>query len=44
MSLDEAMTFYKKEQLEEKKYIVKEGDVLGTIANDHDLKYLISLL
>ncbi len=37
MSAEEAVTFLQKGTLEEKKYIVQEGDVLGTIANNHGL-------
>lgn len=38
ISADEAITFLQKGTLEEKKYQVQDGDVLGTIANNHDLK------
>ncbi|MDR7078777.1 murein DD-endopeptidase MepM/ murein hydrolase activator NlpD [Neobacillus niacini] len=38
MSVEEAVTFLQKGTLEEKKYVVQEGDVLGTIANNHGLK------
>jgi murein DD-endopeptidase MepM/ murein hydrolase activator NlpD len=37
MSAEEAVTFIQKGTLEEKKYVVNEGDVLGTIANNHGL-------
>jgi murein DD-endopeptidase MepM/ murein hydrolase activator NlpD len=37
MSVEEAVTFLQKGTLEEKKYVVNEGDVLGTIANNHGL-------
>ena len=37
MSVDEAVTFLQKGTLEEKKYVAQEGDVLGTIANNHGL-------
>lgn len=37
MSAKEAVTFLQKGTLEEKKYVVNEGDVLGTIANNHGL-------
>ena len=37
MSVEEAVTFLQKGTLEEKKYVVQEGDVLGTIANNHGL-------
>jgi murein DD-endopeptidase MepM/ murein hydrolase activator NlpD len=38
MTVEEALTFLQKGTLEEKKYAVQEGDVLGAIANDHGLK------
>jgi murein DD-endopeptidase MepM/ murein hydrolase activator NlpD len=38
MSVEEAVTLLQKGTLEEKKYIVQQGDVLGTIANNHGLK------
>ena len=38
MSVEEAVTFLQKGTLEEKKYVVQQGDVLGTIANNHGLK------
>ncbi|WLR55159.1 M23 family metallopeptidase [Mesobacillus subterraneus] len=37
LSVLEAVQLLKKGTLEEQKYQVKEGDVLGSIANDHDL-------
>ncbi|NKE04448.1 M23 family metallopeptidase [Mesobacillus selenatarsenatis] len=37
LTVAEAVQFLKKGTLEEQKYQVKEGDVLGSIANDHDL-------
>jgi murein DD-endopeptidase MepM/ murein hydrolase activator NlpD len=37
MSSDDALNLLLKGTLEEKKYIVQEGDVLGTIANGHGL-------
>jgi murein DD-endopeptidase MepM/ murein hydrolase activator NlpD len=37
MSVEEAVTFLQKGTLEEKKYVVQQGDVLGTIANNHEL-------
>jgi murein DD-endopeptidase MepM/ murein hydrolase activator NlpD len=37
MSTEEAVTFLQKGTLEEKKYTAQEGDVLGTIANNHGL-------
>ncbi|MFA9458337.1 peptidoglycan DD-metalloendopeptidase family protein [Halalkalibacter sp. AB-rgal2] len=37
LSLKDALTLLKKGVLEEKVYEVQEGDVLGSIANDHDL-------
>lgn len=37
LSAEEAVTFLQKGTLEEKKYVVNEGDVLGTIANNHGL-------
>lgn len=43
ITVEEAVTFLSKGTLEEKKYQVKEGDVLGTIAFKHDLK-LVELL
>ena len=36
-SVDEALTLLNKGTLEEKKYAVQAGDVLGTIANAHDM-------
>lgn len=38
LTVDEAVKLLKKGTLEEKKYLVKEGDVLGGIANSHNLK------
>ncbi|RSD22306.1 M23 family metallopeptidase [Mesobacillus subterraneus] len=38
LTVEEAVQLLKKGTLEEKKYQVKEGDVLGNIANSHDLK------
>ncbi|PLR78287.1 peptidase M23 [Bacillus sp. V3-13] len=38
LSVDEAVALLQKGTLEEKKYQVQEGDVLGSIANDHNLK------
>lgn len=38
LSLDQAVSFLQKGTLEETKYKVKEGDVLGTIASEHQLK------
>ncbi len=38
MSADDAVSFLQKGTIEEKKYAVQEGDVLGTIANNHGLK------
>ena len=38
MTAEEAVTFLQKGTLEEKKYVIKEGDVLETIAQNHDLK------
>ncbi|MFT9598756.1 peptidoglycan DD-metalloendopeptidase family protein [Mesobacillus sp.] len=37
LSVEEAIQYLKKGTLEEQKYQVKEGDVLGSIANAHDL-------
>jgi murein DD-endopeptidase MepM/ murein hydrolase activator NlpD len=37
LSVEQAVQLLKKGTLEEKKYKVKEGDVLGSIANDNDL-------
>lgn len=37
MSAEEAVTFLQKGTLEEQKYVIKEGDVLEMIAQDHDL-------
>lgn len=37
MSADDALKLLLKGTLEEKKYVVQEGDVLGTIANGHGL-------
>ncbi|MGX6445948.1 peptidoglycan DD-metalloendopeptidase family protein [Neobacillus sp. K501] len=37
MSADDALNLLLKGTLEEKKYVVQEGDVLGTIANGHGL-------
>ncbi|MEH7375951.1 peptidoglycan DD-metalloendopeptidase family protein [Neobacillus drentensis] len=37
MSAEEAVTFLQKATLEEQKYVIKEGDVLEMIAQDHDL-------
>ncbi|MBS8265388.1 M23 family peptidase [Mesobacillus boroniphilus] len=38
LSVEEAVQLLKKGTLEEQKYQVKEGDVLGSIANSHNLK------
>jgi murein DD-endopeptidase MepM/ murein hydrolase activator NlpD len=38
LSLEEAVQLLKKGSLEEKKYQVKDGDVLGSIASAHNLK------
>ena len=38
LSIEEAIQLLKKGTLEEQKYEVKEGDVLGSIANAHNLK------
>jgi murein DD-endopeptidase MepM/ murein hydrolase activator NlpD len=38
ISTDEAVTFLQKGTLEEKKYSVQEGDVLGSVANNNGLK------
>ncbi|WP_312470709.1 M23 family metallopeptidase [Neobacillus sp.] len=38
MSAADAITFLQKGTLEEKKYVIQEGDVLETIAHDHGLK------
>ncbi|WP_210367607.1 peptidoglycan DD-metalloendopeptidase family protein [Bacillus sp. REN3] len=38
LSVEEAIKLLKKGTLEEKKYKVKDGDVLGSIANSHNLK------
>jgi len=38
LSLDQAVSFLQKGTLEETKYKVKQGDVLGTIASEHQLK------
>ena len=45
LSVEDVVTLFKKGTLEEKKYEVKSGDVLGEIANSHDLtlKQLLSL-
>lgn len=45
LSVTDAVDYLLKGTLEEKKYAVKEGDVLGQIANDHDmsLKQLLEL-
>lgn len=45
LAVKEVVTLFKKGTLEEKKYEVKSGDVLGGIANSHDLtlKQLLSL-
>lgn len=45
LTTSEAVDYLLKGTLEEKKYKVKEGDVLGQIANDHDmpLEQLLSL-
>ncbi|SDM97989.1 peptidoglycan DD-metalloendopeptidase family protein [Bacillus sp. OK048] len=40
MSAEEAVTLLQNGTTEEKKYIVQEGDVLGTIANNHGLKLI----
>ncbi|MDP4084651.1 MAG: peptidoglycan DD-metalloendopeptidase family protein [Bacillota bacterium] len=37
ISANQAITFLQKGTLEEKKYTVKDGDVLGSIANEHQL-------
>ena len=37
LSVEEAIQYLKRGTLEEQKYQVKEGDVLGSIANAHDL-------
>jgi murein DD-endopeptidase MepM/ murein hydrolase activator NlpD len=37
LTVPEAVKFIRKGTLEEKKYKVQEGDVLGSIANDHNL-------
>ncbi|MGF6953114.1 murein DD-endopeptidase MepM/ murein hydrolase activator NlpD [Neobacillus sp. B4I6] len=37
MSAEEAVAFLQKGTLEEQKYVIKEGDVLEMIAQDHDL-------
>ncbi|MBT2696845.1 peptidoglycan DD-metalloendopeptidase family protein [Bacillus sp. ISL-40] len=37
MSAEEAVTFLQKGTLEEQKYVIKEGDVLEMIAQNHDL-------
>jgi murein DD-endopeptidase MepM/ murein hydrolase activator NlpD len=38
LSLDQAVSFLQKGTLEETKYKVKEGDVLGTIASEHQIQ------
>ncbi len=38
LTADNAVTFLQKGTVEEQKYQVKDGDVLGSIANDHQLK------
>lgn len=38
LSIEEAVKLFKKGTLEEKKYKVQPGDVLGTIADSHDLQ------
>ncbi|MBT2638723.1 MULTISPECIES: M23 family metallopeptidase [unclassified Bacillus (in: firmicutes)] len=38
LSVEEAVQLFKKGTLEEQKYQVKEGDVLGSIANSHNLQ------
>jgi murein DD-endopeptidase MepM/ murein hydrolase activator NlpD len=45
LAVEDVVTLFKKGTLEEKKYEVKSGDVLGTIADAHDLslKQLLSL-
>lgn len=45
LTVDEAVEYILKGTLEEKKYKVKEGDVLGQIASDHDMtiEQLLSL-
>lgn len=45
MTANQAVTFLQKGTLEEKKYMVQDGDVLGNIANDHQLtlKQLLAL-
>ena len=43
VSAEEAVTLLQKGTLEEKKYSVQEGDVLGSVANDNGLK-LVELL
>jgi murein DD-endopeptidase MepM/ murein hydrolase activator NlpD len=37
LTVDEAVTYLSKGALEEQKYLVQEGDVLGSIASKHDL-------
>ncbi|WP_019157204.1 M23 family metallopeptidase [Robertmurraya massiliosenegalensis] len=37
LTIEDAVDYITKGTLEEKKYKVKEGDVLGQIANDHDM-------
>lgn len=45
LSVEEAVSYIQKGTLEEKKYVVKEGDVLGRIANNHGmtLKEMLSI-
>ncbi|MGM0901525.1 MAG: peptidoglycan DD-metalloendopeptidase family protein [Bacillota bacterium] len=45
LAVEDVVTLFKKGTLEEKKYEVKSGDVLGAIADSHDLtlKQLLSL-
>lgn len=38
MSAEEAVTFLQKGTLEEKKYVIQNGDMLETIAHDHNMK------
>lgn len=38
LSIDQAVTFLQKGTIQEKKYKVQDGDVLGTVANGHNLK------
>lgn len=45
LTVEQAVTYLTKGTLEEKKYAVKDGDVLGQIANDHSmtLKQMLSI-